>query len=192
MRSNTPFRHIMIMEDNSCPLFTVDTTGVPSVVTAIAGESSQPPVLGLFKPPSNTSNYYFAPAEFVEIIGYGLYLPYSFSLADEDTLTVGTSVPGLILDYGGTKVSDQGQYTGSGLPIMQANAYHDTSIQAYLAGFTIPVAMSGGIGVVSSDVFSAIPFSISMIGVPSSLNGQTFYARPFIEVYHTNAMQATS
>jgi hypothetical protein len=171
------------MENTNCPQFTVDTSGVPSVAT------TQPPVLGVFEPPSNTSNYYFAPAEFVEIIGYGLYLPYSFSLADEDTLTAGTSVPGLILDYGGTKVSEQGQNSGSGLPIMQANAYHDTLIQAYLAESTIEDAMSGGIGVVSSNLFYAISFSISMIGVPSSLNGQTFYARPFIEVYHTNAMR---
>jgi len=173
------------MENTDCSQFTVDTSGVPSVAT------TQPPVLGLFKPPSNTSNYRFAPTEFVEIVGYGLYLPWSFSLAEEDTLTAGTSVPGLILDYGGAKVSDQGQTTGSGLPIMQANAYHDTSIQAYLAGSTFGAAMSGGIGIVSGGFFYAISFSISMIGVPSSLNGQTFYARPFIEVYHTNAMQAT-
>ena len=175
----------MIMDDSNCPFFTVDTTGVPSVVT------TQPTVLGIFKPPSNTSNYYFAPAEFVEIIGYGLYLPYSFSLADEDTLTVGTSVPGLILNYGGTTLSDQGQNTGSGLPIMQANAYHDTSIQAYVNEATMPDPMYGGIGAMSSGLFYALSFSISMIGVPSSLHDQTFFARPFIEVYHTNAMQAT-
>ena len=183
MRANTPFRHIMVMENADCSQFTVDTSGVSAVA------ATAPSVMGYFKPPSNTSNYRFAPTEFVEIVGYGLYLPWSFSLAEEDTLTAGTSVPGLILDYGGTKVSDQGQTTGSGLPIMQANAYHDTSIQAYLAGTPSQAAMSGGIGVVSMDFFYAISFSISMIGVPSSLNGQTFYARPFIEVYHTNAMR---
>jgi hypothetical protein len=145
--------------------------------------------MGYFKPPSNSSNYYFAPAEFVEIIGYGLYLPYSFSLADENALTAGTSVPGLILNYRGIPLSDHGQYTGSGLPIMQANAYHDTSIQAYVNDAISPIPMAGGIGWMSAGIFCSIDFSISMIGVPSSLDHQVFYARPFIEVYHTNAMQ---
>jgi len=177
---NPSIQEILVCNDSYCPKFTVNTTGVLSV--ALSASTSHP---SEFYPsdggPTTTGTIpsWFAQGDTLQIVGYGINLPYNFQFADEATGVGGvatSSYPSFGICINNTLVTVN---NAGGTPVIRENVYISCNITVnwnYVANFvgTGPYWLTCALEAAS----------ISMLNVPSALNGLVFYARPFIDVIH--------
>jgi len=159
------------------------------------------PNIGLF--PAIQGNYFQA-NDCVHIIGYGLYLPYNFQLADlvqtgqqePSGYLYGQSVPALYLapmnlNTGGfVQIMDL-----YGFPIMRENVYYQCDLfinRQVLGNIGGPFFIQATMNIANQPGNNAIVGAIDTFNCPAALANATYQARPFIEVEHSFSTGAIS
>jgi hypothetical protein len=204
-----PIREILIdnSQANTTPAFQVDTSADYVFAYQLPGTT-----------PFNASSFcssgaaasttpYLNATDAVHIVGYGLYLPYNFSLADQALINFPAGgVPGPnfavpTLNIGALTFHSPYNYQllpmANGLPIMKENTYYccDIFVNAQILAqigysFSFISSMCTSIPNTSGPGGTCNVAAISMLNVPSWLNTKILYARPFIDIIHSIPMGA--
>ena len=171
-------REIILGSGTDVPQFTVATSAQAVECTGLDKWA----VLG-----GAIIGYYnqFQGGDAVRIIGYGLNLPEKFALADivQNNSGASSAVPAMsILANFVTYVVGTDITPDQGFPILRENVYHESDyllLPNAILPVGVPITINWRLEVSFTDIW------ISMLNVPSTYNGKTFYVRPWVEIVHT-------
>lgn len=171
-------REIILGSRADVPMFTVATSAQAVECTQLNNWA----VLG-----GAIIGYYnqFQGGDAVRIIGYGLNLPEKFALADivQNETEALSAVPAMSLQADFFTYEAATDITpDQGFPILRENVYHESDyllLPNAILPVGVPITANWQLEVSFMEIW------ISMLNVPSTYNGETFYVRPWVEIVHT-------
>lgn len=166
---------VMMHLPGSQPNFTVDTSGVDFVTVTN-------PALPVYVQNASGLNIFSAGDNF-RLLSIGYIIPENFTIFGDSPIRFQITPYGTVsgLTYYNPIWSGTYQY----LPMENFELVQDAlfnCFDAYRTGFPAFNLTSENFKL---SVSNLVGLRISMLGVPTSLNGKTFYIKPFIKILHT-------